>query len=126
MGLREQAMADATAIVEDHLTGFGQPITLTAPDGSSTTVHGLTGEISAVIDPETGLLVRGRSAYAIVRITSLPPGARPVGVRDEAGKPWLASFGRATTGAVQHYKIVTTQPDDSLGDLVMELEPYAV
>ena len=123
MSLRDQVLADIAGIVEST-TDFGEPITLTDPSGTATALTGLTGDISLAIDPNTGALVKGRRLHVTLRIASLPAGDRPVGQNNPALKPWLVSFPRITTGTITQYAVIGSDPDDSMGSIVLELGEY--
>lgn len=123
MGLRDQARDDVGAILE-NATDFGQAISLTDPSDVTTEMVGHTTDISRAIDPESGMIVKGRQVYVKLRITSLPAGARPVAAGDLSVKPWRVSFPRITTAVVTQYMVVATDPDDSLGTIRLELKNY--
>ncbi len=72
MNLLAQAEADLSFILEDDVTGFGRPATLTEPDG--TTVHNVVGQYIRVgleLDPGTGQMVATDKSALTVRISSL-------------------------------------------------------
>ncbi len=123
MSLRDQVLVDVAGIVENSLD-FGEPITLIDPLGASTAMTGFTGDISAVIEPDSGAIVKGRRVHVTLRIASLPAGARPVAGNDLGVKPWRVSFPRITTGTVTEYAVVGTDPDDAMGTIVLELGEY--
>ena len=78
MGLRQLAESDLGKILEDSDTGFGWPITVTNPTGDSGTLTGASGDISQIIDPDTGVAVSGRMAHVSLRISSLVAAGLPV------------------------------------------------
>lgn len=123
MSLRAQALADVGSILE-NTTDWAQPITLIAPDGSTTAMNGLTGDISRQIEPDSGAIVKGRTIRVTLRIESLPVGARPEATNDSAANPWRVSFPRITSAVVTEYAVVATDPDDSMGSIVLELGDY--
>jgi len=120
VSLRDQILSDLNGIIE-NTTDFGQPIVLTDPDGASTNLTGLTGDISTIIDPDSGMLVKGRNLRVTLKIQSLPAGPRPAAQPDRTKKPWLVSFPRITTGASTEYAVIGTTPDDSMGAIICEL-----
>ena len=71
MGLRDQAFTDLKTIIRDD-DAFGYPITVIEPGGTSHDLVGLSNEISAVIDPDTGQLVSGRVVTVSISIDDLP------------------------------------------------------
>lgn len=124
MSLRDQAVADVEAILGNTLD-FGQDeITLIDPSDTSTIVTGFTGDISTSIDPDTGAIVKGRTIHVAVPISSLPAGARPAAQNDRSLKPWRVSFPRITSAVITEYAVIGTDPDDSMGAVVLELGEY--
>lgn len=121
MSLREQAVTDVKHILENPLD-FGQVVTLTDPAGVATVLAGHTGDIARAIDPDSGLIIKGRSIHVTLAIPSLPAGPRPeVSTDPVANNPWRVSFPRITTAVVTQYAVVGTDPNDSLGHIVLEL-----
>jgi len=125
MGLRDIAANDLTDILED-LGGWSWPLTLTDPLGLSKTINGFSNDISQVIDPDTGLVVTGRSAsIAISKTTLINAGFSdvPEGIVDTSKKPWLVEFAD-NIGKSNKFKIVETAPDNTLGCIVCLLSIY--
>ena len=125
MGLRETAAADVGAILEDSVYGFGWPITVTDPDGNTAPLTGVSGDISQVIDPDTGIAVSGRLASAVLRISSLTAAGLglPVGIADSAKKPWVVQFDDIN-GNAHTFKVQQSDPDRAVGVVVCLLEVY--
>ena len=122
-GLREQAEADLATLLEDKTTGFGWDVVLTGPDGTATAMVGQSGDIAAVVDPETGVPVIGRNAHVTLRMSSLPAGPQPYGVADASAKPWRVTF-NSIGGVSCDFKVVESKPDHTIGVLVLRLEAY--
>lgn len=120
MSLRDQALADAQFALE-NASDFGQDINLIAPDGTVTPMRGYTGDITELIEPDSGQIVTGRSIHVMLFINSLPPGPRPVGIQDLNGIPWRVSFPNISSKVVKSYGVRATQPDDAMGTLSLEL-----
>ncbi len=120
MSLRSQVLVDVKAIIENTLD-WGQAIALTDPAGVTTNLTGLTGDISRIIDPDSGLIVKGKQLHVTLFINSLPAGSRPEGQGDLSLKPWLVSFNNISSGTPTQYVVLTTDPDDSMGTLICEL-----
>jgi hypothetical protein len=115
VSLREQAAADFLAIAED-VDGFGWPITVTNPDGVSLAMTGMSTDIGHTLDPNTGVLVAGRTAsvaLSIKRLTDAGLGM-PKGVPDEDRKPWTVVFADIG-GTARTYKVLQTMPDRAIG-----------
>lgn len=128
MNLRQQAEADLGVILEDNSTGFGWPITLTDPSGSTGNgpLTGSSNDISQVVDPETGQVVSGRSASVALRVSSIFGAgfnALPVGIADSNSKPWLVTFDDIN-GNSHTFKVIQSNPDRGLGLVTCILEAY--
>lgn len=126
MGLRNTAERDLGAILEDSAYGFGWPITITDPDGStSTDLVGFSTDISQIIDPDTGQVVSGRLASVGLRISTLQAQGfdLPRGVHDAASKPWLVAFDDIN-GTPYTFKVRQSDPDRALGLIVCILEGW--
>lgn len=127
MGLRQLAEQDLGAILEDSVTGFGWPITLTAPDGTFGALTGFSDDIAQIIDPDTGQVVSGRLASAALRTAAiaaaLPGKGLPVGVADAASKPWLVAFDDIN-GNPYTFKVAQSNPDRAIGLITLLLEFY--
>ena len=121
MSLREMAENDLSFILEDRVGGFGWAIILTSPAGVSTPASGFSNDISAVIDPDTGQIVSGRSASVALRMSSLP--ALPVGISSTSSKPWLVTF-NDIVGNAHTFKVIKSNPDRALGVVTCVLEAY--
>lgn len=125
MSLRELAESDLAGIVEDGVTGFGWGIILTAPDKQTTTMTGLSNDISQVIDPGTGMVISGSAASVALRLSTLDAAGigRPVGIADSGSKPWIVQF-LDINGSAYTFKVKSSDPDRALGLLVCILEAY--
>ena len=128
MGLREMAEQDLGVILEDTVTGFGWPITLTAPDGTAVPLVGYSDDIAQVIDPDTGQAVSGRLASVAIRtsliLAEFPTQGLPVGIADSKIKPWLVEF-NDINGSAYKFKISQSNPDRAIGLITMLLELYS-
>lgn len=123
MSLRAQAKLDAESIVR-NTSDFGYDVTLTDPAGATTPLVGLTGDISTVIDPDTGTAVKGRRIHTTLAIADLPAGARPKAQNDDTLKPWLITFKNLVSQVDTTFAIVASDPDDTLGLINFELAVY--
>ena len=126
MGLRETAEADMRMIIGD-LDGFAWSATVIAPDESSASLNVLSNDVSAMIDPDTGLIVTGRTASASIPIADLTAAGLglPTGIANATSKPWVVEFDDIN-GTSYTFKVASTQPDRSLGLVVCLLEEYTV
>ena len=127
MNLRQLAEQDLGHIVEDGATGFGWPITITDPDGNSSSgpLTGLSNDISQIIDPDTGQAVSGRAASIAIRISTLYEEGfvLPQGIADTSIKPWTVEF-EDINGLAYTFKITSTNPDRAIGLVTCTLEEY--
>jgi len=125
VSLRVQAAADAKAIVE-NAAAFSWPITLVNPAGVSAILMGLTKDIAAAIDPETGVVVSSRTASVTLAISSVVAaglGTLPKNIPANTSKPWVVQF-FDTAGLVHTFKVIETLPDLTHGIVVCKLEVY--
>lgn len=125
MGIRELAERDLGVILNARSSGFGWPITITDPDGVRSTLTGFSNDISQAVDPETGMMVSGRSASCALRISDLALAGLsvPRAVADTGGKPWVIEFADINGNACA-FKIRDVSPDRALGLVVCVLEDY--
>lgn len=125
MGLRATAAADNKAIIGD-LDDWGWPATVTDPDGVSASLSVLSNDISAAIDPETGMILSGRFASATLSIAALTDAGLglPSGISDATSKPWVVTFDDVNGAGPYTFKVAATNPDRSLGCVVCQLEEY--
>lgn len=126
MSLRQLAEADLGTILEDGVTGFGWPITITDPAGNAGTLTGFSDDIAQVIDPDTGMAVSGRLASVALRISSLALEGLtlPKGIADAGSKPWVIEFDDINGNAYK-FKVSQSNPDRALGLVTCLLELYA-
>ena len=125
MGLRVEAEKDLGIILEDDTGGFGWPITVTDPAGTSAALVGSSTDIMQGIDPDTGVMVTGRLASVALRLSLLTLAGLgiPVGISNKALKPWLIQFDDIN-GAPYIFKVSESRPDRALGLVVCVLELY--
>ncbi len=124
MGLRATAAADNKAIIGD-LDDWGWPATVTDPNGTSESMSVLSNDISAAIDLQTGMIVSGRFASATLSISALSDAGLglPSGISDATSKPWLVTFDDVG-GLSYTFKVASSDPDRSIGEVVCQLEEY--
>ena len=125
MNLRELAEADLAATIEDNSSGFGWPVTLTAPNGDAAEVMAFTSDISMVVDPDTGQAVSGRTATVFFRISTLTAKGigMPRAVSQSDRRPWLVEFDDIN-GTPHKFKVLAADPDRTLGILPCTLGLY--
>lgn len=124
MSLRDLAALHARKIVEnDTATGFAHSILLTSPEGVTVPIKGISNDISSQIDPETGLMVAGRtSTVALSRTTLKSLGMEnPTGVSEKNKRPWVVEF-MDVNGSMYKFKVTRQLPDRGLELTVLQLE----
>lgn len=127
MSLRRRAEQDLGVILENDVRGFGWALVLTDPDGnSSQELVGSSGDVSLLIDPETGQAVKGRRALVTLRISSLAEQGFeiPEHVSDSNERPWLVRFEDLQLNSYT-FKIVSSDPDRTLGAVTCALELFS-
>lgn len=125
MGLRIQAAADARVFLEDSAAGFGWPIMITDPSGTSAELTGFANDVGRTIDPQTGIAVTGRAASVALSIAALTAAglALPKNVADGSSKPWVVQF-EDVNGNEHTFKVSEAMPDRALGIVTCLLEAY--
>lgn len=123
MTLQDDLTADTKAILEDDITGFGWPMTVTNPVGFSAQFVGQYTDIAEAIDPETGQSVSSRTVTVALMISSLLASELgiPQGVSDKTQRPWVVEL-TDRNGSDHRFKVMSTKPDASMGVVVLELE----
>lgn len=126
MNLRALAEADLGMILEDKSTGFGWDLTLTDPDGKTELLTGFSQDISLAVDPDSGTLISGRTATAVVRIGLLREKGflvNPRNIAESSKRPWVVGF-RDINGVPCLFKVFKSDPDATIGAVVLHLETY--
>jgi len=116
VNLRELAEADLAVTLEDAADGFGWPITVTDPDGTSAALTGQSGDVSELIDPDTGQAVSGRFAHVSLRLSSLYAAGlgMPKGIAESGRKPWRIAF-PDINGVAYLFEVRHSKPDRTMG-----------
>ena len=136
--IRQLAESDLSFVLEDGDNGFGWPVTITSPDGTEVSsvpdpsseagerpLYCASDDITQIIDPDTGQIVTGRLASAVLRISTLRAAGLtiPQGIADTAARPWLVRFADIN-GVEMTFKVSQSNPDRALGVVVLLLETY--
>lgn len=124
--LRVIAQADVRAILADSAFGAALSLTITNPSGNSGVLTGWSNDIGLLIDPDTGQAVSGRfatCAFTFLDLASISVPGIPSGIVDSTKKPWRVAFTNER-GVSYTFKVVETQPDQTLGYIVCTLEIY--
>jgi hypothetical protein len=107
------------------VSGFGFPITVKDPAGTTRSLVGRSNDIYRSIDPQTGMVVTGRVASVALNIEALADAGLgiPKGIADENSKPWVITF-EDLNGASHTFKVTEHQSDLTLNLVVCMLENY--
>jgi hypothetical protein len=123
VSLADIAAADLASILN---SGDGACVELQAPDGRVAKFGALTQDIAHAIDPQTGMLVSGRTctvALSLFDLLTLNMSPSVV-VDSKISKPWVVRFVE-TVSRVEHvFKVRETKPDRTIGALILILEAY--
>lgn len=125
MNIRQLAELDLAYTLEDTLTGFGWPVTMTDPDGftgNGAQLYGQSNDISQIIDADTGTAVSGKQSAAVLRLSSVTAAgfSEPKGIADSKRRPWLVTFDDVN-GAGYTFKVEYADPDRTLGTVTLVL-----
>ena len=126
MSLRDIAQADVRSILSDAAFGAALPLKITNPSGGIANINGWSNDIGLLIDPDTGQAVSGRFASCAFTFADLVAGGitdKPANIPEANLKPWRVEFTNEQ-GVTYIFKIVETQPDQSLGYVTCTLELY--
>ena len=89
MNLIEQAESDLSFVLEDDVGGFGIAVKVINPVGTEFDLKGQSTDIGLVIDPATGIGVRGRTAEITFRLSSILNVIGEIPDKNEIGTGWL-------------------------------------
>ena len=125
MSLWDVAERDLADTLEDTAQGFGKTIRL-QPPGDPAAAEDLSGQaidVAQTQDPETGIMIAGRTASVVLRIRTILAhfDSIPVGVSDPNSEPWLVTVADSE-GTDITYKVASSLRDRSLGTVTLELE----
>jgi len=89
MNLIEQAESDLSFVLEDDVSGFGVAVIVINPSGDRFSLKGQSTDIGLVIDPATGIGVRGRMAEITFRLSTVMAEIGEMPDKSETGTGWL-------------------------------------
>lgn len=121
--LRAQAEADLSTTLEG---AWGRSVTVIDPDGKTADLQAQTGDIGALIDPDTGIVVSGRRAHVAIRLASLLAAGfvgTPQAIARGDGMPWRFRF-EDLADEPYEFAIRHSFPDRSLGVLTCIVEHW--
>ena len=105
--------------------GFKIGESINSDDLISGGLIGYSNDISQVVDPDTGMIVSGRSASISIRISTLVLAgmSMPKGIADTNLKPWIVKFKDINLNPFT-FKVQQSNPDRTLGIVTLLLELY--
>lgn len=127
MGLRQQAELDLREIVSDTCDFGNDTISLTSPDKVAKSMTGFSTDIYQTVDPDTGLVVAGRTASVALPIAKIYDSgftSLPRGVDEIDSAPWLVTFDDIL-GRTRTFKVQNSLPDREVGIVILILEAYS-
>jgi hypothetical protein len=125
MNLRLLAARDLARILSDGAAGFGWPVEITAPDGSTLSTTGFTNDIGQVFDPGTGQPIAGRHvSFTIPEISFAEVGMLiPAQVTARGAPKWIFKLDDVN-GTPGVFTVRSAMRDRSAGTVVLVLEVY--
>ena len=122
MNIRQLAQTHLAKILDSDSIGNSQSVFLTSPANVTETIEASTSDVSSLIDPQTGVAVRGRHATITIRIGLLTERGLeiPRGTEDTTKKPWLVSFDDIN-GDRWEFKVDDSHIDRTLGIVTCDL-----
>lgn len=122
MNLRQLAEQDLAITLEDADAGFGWPVTLVDPSGASANLTAQSQDIGLIVDPDTGVAVSGRTASAVLRVSSLVRAGLqvPEGEPRGSANPWELTT-TTTNGVAVRFKVDYAAHDRILGTVTLQL-----
>lgn len=121
MTFRARVEADLAKILEGR---DGWDITLISPVGATFNVRGTSQDVYQMIDPSTGIVVSGRRAGVVIRVSTLyAAGITEIPRASSRGPSWRVVF-NDINGRAHTFKIAESNPDRTTGVLALQLEGY--
>jgi len=121
MNLIEQAERDLDFVLEDKDSGFGVTVVLIDPDQFQYTIIGQSTDIALMIDPDTGALVRGRTAEITLRLSSVLSACGTIPDKSEDGTGWILQY-ENINGDEWTFSIGSAEVDRKIGVVKFTLE----
>lgn len=121
MNLNTIAESDLSFILEDVDDGFGVVIGVTNPYGSVFTLHGQSNDIGFLIDPSTGVNVRGRNCEIVFRLSTVLSVLGMIPDKTASAEGWIFTFNN-TNGQYWTFALLDCMVDRKLGVVKMILE----
>jgi hypothetical protein len=120
MSIIDIAESDLSFILEDSDDGFGVPITVTLPDQTTKVINGQSTDIGLLIDPSTGVGVRGRNCEVVFRVKTVLAELGSIPSKSVSLESWLFSHTN-TNGETWLFALEQVDVDRKLGIVKMLL-----
>lgn len=124
MSLFDDAHSDYQEIMRSDM-GASRTCNITSPEGIVKPFLCRGADISQRIDPGTNEAVSGRQVTVSLLLSDLDDagfsGIR--GIVDSSSRPWQVTIADIL-GNVETYKVIESNPDSTLGSMVVYLEKY--
>lgn len=127
MNLIEQAESDLSFVLEDDVSGFGISVIVISPAGDTYSLVGQSTDIGLIIDPNTGIGVRGRTAEITFRLSTVLGEIGEIPDKSETGTGWLLQITNVN-GDEWTFAVGQADVDRKLGlvKIALELVEYDV
>jgi len=121
MSLIDIAENDLEFVLEDSIDGFGVVVNITTPLNVEKTLTGQSTDIGMIIDPSTGIGVRGRSCEVVFRLKSVLLQLGTIPDKSEVNEGWKFSHTN-TNGQLWIFGLNDIHVDRKLGLVKIILE----
>ena len=91
MSLIDIAESDLEFVLEDSIDGFGVEFLVTTPESVDHTLSGQSTDIGILIDPMTGVGVRGRNCEVVFRLKTVLSKLGKIPDKSELNEGWKFS-----------------------------------
>lgn len=121
MNLITQAENDLSFTLEDVDNGFGVDVEISDPLGNVYQLTGQSTDVGMLIDPGTGIGVRGRTAEITFRLSTVLDVIGTIPDKDETGMGWILKV-RNVNGDEWTFGITVADVDRKIGLVRVALE----
>lgn len=125
MSLLDRVQKDAQRIMNSEKFGFGTPLVLTEPNGTTHDLKGIVSVIYNLIDPDTQQPVSGFLATVSLNKLDLQDAGidMPTGEMAANARPWTVET-TLVGGETILTKVVRSSPDKTNGNILIDLGKY--
>ena len=121
MSLHDLARTTLESIMKNERTAFSRSFSVTDPEGTTASFYGRWNHISQAVDQETGAIITGEFVSAVIVKNDLVANGLtgvPEHIEDGEETPWLFEQAGKT------YKVFNALADETMGTIVVILEPF--